>query len=113
MTMQALPSIIYDIRDKILSCMNVERIYLFGSYACGTPHKDSDFDFYIVLPDDCPFTRLDALHKIRRNIGHTHFIPVDLLANYKSRFEELSQLPTMMRQIARDGIVLYECTGTC
>jgi predicted nucleotidyltransferase len=38
----------------------VERIYLFGSYACGTPHKDSDLDLYVVLKDDTQMRMVDA-----------------------------------------------------
>jgi predicted nucleotidyltransferase len=31
------------------SPMRVERVYLFGSYAKGTPHKDSDIDVAFVV----------------------------------------------------------------
>src|SRR5258706_16379839 len=27
-----------------------DRIILFGSYACGTPHEDSDVDLLVVMP---------------------------------------------------------------
>jgi predicted nucleotidyltransferase len=39
------------IKDSILSTVgeSCEKIYLFGSYAYGTPHKDSDYDFFVVL----------------------------------------------------------------
>ena len=41
------------IKDSILSTVgdDCEKIILFGSYAYGTPHKDSDYDFYVVLKD--------------------------------------------------------------
>jgi predicted nucleotidyltransferase len=32
----------------------VEQVYLFGSYAYGTPHTDSDLDLYVVFKDDSP-----------------------------------------------------------
>jgi predicted nucleotidyltransferase len=111
--MKLLPQLIYDVRDKILNCTDVERIYLFGSYAYGTPHKDSDFDFYVVLPDDSPVKPMEAILKIGRNLGHTDFIPVDVLANYRNQFEELSQLPTIVKTICEKGIVLYERARTC
>ena len=34
------------LKDLIVNAVPVEQIYLFGSYAYGTPHKDSDLDFY-------------------------------------------------------------------
>ncbi len=33
----------------IVDTVPVEQIYLFGSYAYGTPHTDSDLDLYVVL----------------------------------------------------------------
>ncbi len=35
-----------------LKPLNPEKIILFGSYAYGTPHKDSDIDLYVVTSDD-------------------------------------------------------------
>ena len=40
------------IKESILANVQAESIYLFGSYANGTPNKDSDFDIYVVVPDD-------------------------------------------------------------
>jgi hypothetical protein len=39
---------------------------------------------------------------------HKLIPPVDFLANYKSRFEQRGQLPTIERQIIRKGVILYE-----
>jgi len=39
------------IKKGILQTTSVEAIYLFGSYAYGTPHKNSDLDIYVVVPD--------------------------------------------------------------
>jgi predicted nucleotidyltransferase len=44
----------------IINTVPVERIYLFGSYAYGTPHKDSDLDLYVVLKDDVQMRMIDA-----------------------------------------------------
>jgi len=35
-----------------LKPLNPEKIILFGSYAYGTPHQDSDIDLYVVANDD-------------------------------------------------------------
>jgi len=37
---------------KRLEPLNLNKIILFGSYAYGTPHKDSDIDLYVVTNDD-------------------------------------------------------------
>jgi predicted nucleotidyltransferase len=41
----------------------VESIYLFGSFAYGTPSKDSDsdLDLYVVFKDELPMREIDAI----------------------------------------------------
>ncbi|MDR1924179.1 MAG: nucleotidyltransferase domain-containing protein [Planctomycetaceae bacterium] len=100
---------IYEICDRILSCVDAERIFLFGSYAYGTPREDSDYDFYVVLPDDSLLKPINALQKINRHLAQYKMdIPIDVHANYKHRFDALSTQPTMMKTIAKKGIILYE-----
>jgi predicted nucleotidyltransferase len=97
------------IKDSILSTVGdgCEKIFLFGSYAYGTPNKDSDYDFYVVLKDGMENPLL-VMQKIYEYMGDTNYIPVDVLANYKSRFEWRSTQPTIERTIAKKGVVLYE-----
>jgi predicted nucleotidyltransferase len=97
------------IKGKILeSVEGCEKIYLFGSHAYGMPNKDSDYDFFIVLPDASE-NPIFAIQKVHRNLSKTRMlVPVDILANYKTRFEERSKFPTMERKIVREGILLYE-----
>jgi len=99
------------IKDNILSTIGdeCEKIILFGSYAYGTPHKDSDYDFYVVLKDGSGNPIL-AMQKIYEYMCDTNYTPVDILANYKSRFEWRSTQPTLERTIVRKGMVLYERT---
>jgi len=97
------------IKDNILSTVGdgCEKIFLFGSYAYGTPRKDSDYDFYVVLKDGMENPIL-ILQKIYEYMCDTDYIPVDVLANYKSCFEQRSVQPTIERTIVRKGVVLYE-----
>lgn len=103
---------IITITDKIQEAVECEKIFLFGSYAYGEPHKDSDLDFYVVLSDDSSLRPIEAMRKIYRNLGNVkRTMPVDVLAARSSRFAEMSALPTMERRIAREGVVLYEQGG--
>jgi len=46
---------IEEIQDEILNALktlHLDKIILFGSYAYGTPTKNSDIDLYIVTNDD-------------------------------------------------------------
>jgi predicted nucleotidyltransferase len=108
MTMEKIfPEKIYEIKDRIQNTLETEKIILFGSYAYGTPHENSDYDFYVVLPDGSMKPIL-ALQAIYRNLGDTGMVPVDVLASCKTRFEERSRFPTIERKVANDGVVLYE-----
>lgn len=100
------------IAEAIKQTVDCEKIYLFGSYAYGEPHKDSDLDFYVVIPDDSSLRPIEAMRKIRRNLGDINqTMPIDILAARSSRFAEMSALPTMERQIVREGVMLYEQGG--
>jgi len=98
------------IKDNILGTVGetCEKIILFGSHAYGEPSKDSDYDFFVVLKDGTEKPIL-VLQKIYRSLAKRPMVPsIDVLANYKSRFEWRSTQPTIERRIANDGVVLYE-----
>jgi predicted nucleotidyltransferase len=93
--------------DIIIQTVPVEQIILFGSYAYGTPHKDSDLDLYVVLKDDVPMRDIDASLEIYRAIGRKKSMPVDIVVRKSSAFFHRKNNPTLERQITNEGIVLY------
>ena len=95
------------LKELIINAMPVEQIYLFGSYAYGTPHKDSDLDLYIVLKDDNPMRDLDAGLQIRLAIARKKSMPVDIIAKKKSAFLNRLDDITLERKVTRDGIKIY------
>jgi predicted nucleotidyltransferase len=95
------------LKEIIINTVPVEEIYLFGSYAYGTPHKDSDLDLYVVLKDNAETREFDAVVKIFHAIGPVKTKPVDIIANKKSKYLRLISGPTMERKIAREGIKIY------
>jgi len=98
------------ITEAIKQAVPAEKIYLFGSFAYGTPVEDSDYDFFVVIPDDGP-PPLEAAQKARRSLLFIdRKVPVDILADYCSSFDSRKQLNTLERKIAREGVVLYERT---
>ena len=95
------------LKELIINNIPVEQIYLFGSYAYGNPHKDSDMDLYVVLKDDISMRELDASVKIMSLIGRVKTKPVDIITTKKSRYLKLITGPTIERKIAREGIKIY------
>ena len=91
----------------IAETVPVEAIYLFGSYAYGTPHKDSDFDLYIVFSDEMAMRELDAFFEIRKAIKSARKKPIDFLGLKKKRFLDKKMYATLERKIDREGIKLY------
>jgi predicted nucleotidyltransferase len=50
--MDALIDKINNIKESVLKYVPAKYIYLFGSYAYGTPTDESDVDIYVVTPDE-------------------------------------------------------------
>ena len=95
------------IKDIIVRTAAPERVYLFGSYAYGTPNQDSDYDFYAVIPNDS-IRPLEAIQKIYGATGRVKRKPMDVLAGTVDIFERRSKLLTMERTISEKGVVLYD-----
>ena len=95
------------LKELIINAVPVEQIYLFGSYAYGTPHKDSDLDLYVVLKDEVQMRELDAGLQIRYAIVPEMNMPFDIIAKKKSNFLSRIDAPTLERKIAREGIRIY------
>ena len=91
----------------ITNTVPVERIYLFGSYAYGTPHKDSDLDLYVVLKDNVQMRMIDAAIQIRIAIGRKKTMPVDIITNKLSKYRERAEGPTIERTVSLEGIKIY------
>ena len=95
------------IKEIIINTLPIEQIYLFGSYAYGSPHKDSDLDLFVVLKDEVQLRDIDAAIKIRQAISEYQSMPLDLIVIKKSRYLERKTAPTLERKITREGLLLY------
>jgi predicted nucleotidyltransferase len=95
------------LKEIITKTLPIDQIYLFGSYAYGNPHKDSDLDLYIVLKDEVEMRESDAAIQIRMAIADHQTMPLDIITTKKSRYLWLKNGPTMERKIAREGIKIY------
>ena len=95
------------IRDLIVNAIAVEKIFLFGSHAYGKPNDGSDYDIYMVIPND-GLRPIDAIGKAHLAMRGTGVKPVDFLAGTVEVFERRSKQSTLERKIAQKGVVLYE-----
>jgi predicted nucleotidyltransferase len=81
-----------------------DKIILFGSYAYGTPHADSDVDILVIMPAR---NQIDQAVKIHAAID-TPF-PLDLIVRTpKNMAWRLEEGDWFLREIVAKGKVLYE-----
>ena len=96
---------ITELSNQIVTHFQPERIILFGSYAYGSPHQNSDVDLLVILPfQGKPFRKsLEILNKTNPKFS------VDLIArnpdDAKRRYTEGDPL---IQEAFNKGKVLYE-----
>ncbi|MBT9151205.1 MAG: hypothetical protein DDT40_01393 [candidate division WS2 bacterium] len=95
------------LKDIIVDTVPVEQIFLFGSYAGGTPHADSDLDIYVVMAENADIREIDAMRLIHKAIRDKKTMPVDVVVSKKNKFNQRKSTPTIERQIAQEGMGLY------
>jgi predicted nucleotidyltransferase len=99
---------IISITNAIRNEIPAERIYLFGSHAKGSSGETSDYDFYVLIPDGS-MRPLNAAMRAQRALSAIECkTPVDVIADYQSRFDERRLLNTFERTVWNEGVVLYE-----
>lgn len=94
------------LKDRFVEQLAPLKVYLFGSYAYGTPNNDSDYDFYIVL-DDSRTNWHEETVKAYKAIRFDRTRPVDILVGTESKFEQRKNLPTIEREVFQKGVLLY------
>ena len=96
------------IKDGILKTVPAEAIYLFGSWAYGTPGEDSDLDIYVVVPEDSG-DLIELQADIRMNLigKRSRSRDMDLLMGRPSVFNRRKNEPTLERVIAQKGVLLH------
>ena len=81
-----------------------EKIILFGSYAYGTPHADSDVDILVVMP--CR-NQLDQAAKISIDIDPPFPLDIIVRTPYAMKWR-LAEGESFLTEITTKGKVLYE-----
>jgi predicted nucleotidyltransferase len=96
------------VKDAVLSTVpDTEAIYLFGSYANGTPRKDSDLDVYVIVPDS-------DVNPLQTEVAITGLLysgsfrmPVDLIVKQSGNFNRGKEYATFEKVVVRTGVKIY------
>jgi predicted nucleotidyltransferase len=81
-----------------------DKIILFGSYAYGTPHADSDVDILVIMP-----ARNQLDQAVRIELAFDPPFPLDLIVRTPHNVRwRLAEGESFLREVMTRGKVLYE-----
>jgi uncharacterized protein len=81
-----------------------DKIILFGSYAYGTPHEDSDVDLLVIVDKG---NQIDHAYRIRLAVPAP--FPMDLIVRTRRNMKwRLAESESFTTEIVTKGKVLYE-----
>ena len=106
-TTKEIRKIILEIVGKVQREYQPEKIILFGSYAYGTPHRDSDIDLLIIKDTKArPIDRRVTVTKIVSN--PKRLIPFEpIVLTPKEVEERLGIGDQFLKEILQKGELLY------
>jgi len=87
---------------------NIQKIYLFGSYAYGEPNEDSDIDFCVIIDDSISTRRNEVYFKIEKKLLSKHMVPNDLLIYNADIFNKFKYSRGIERVVVKYGVLIYE-----
>lgn len=102
--------IIEEVKNRLVKTYDPVAIYLFGSYAWGSPTEDSDLDLLIVVDksDERPIKRSIEGYKALWGLG----ISKDIIVYTKNEFERAAQKEmSLSYKIKSEGKVMYARAG--
>jgi predicted nucleotidyltransferase len=96
---------IKEIVNIILNAVPALEIYLFGSFAKGNDNDDSDYDFYVVIPDG--LQPIEETWKINEKIAGRKSRGVDMIVGTLSKFNKYKNVYSIEKEVVKTGVKLY------
>ncbi len=97
--------------ESLQKAIHLEKVILYGSYAEGHPHPESDLDLAVISPD-FGADRLADLQQLCHSIPRHFEIEIEALAYTPHEYEEATPLD-FLGQIKQKGRVVYENGRFC
>ena len=99
-------SLLDEIVRRIVTALQPETIYLYGSHAYGQPHEDSDVDLLVVLPETTRSEHEGAVKAYRALRGLC--VPAEVKVVTRRDFERRAQWLSSVERVAKEkGKILY------
>ena len=96
--------------DRLVDVYRPLQIYLFGSYAWGTPTDESDFDLCVIVEssDEKKWNRAVKGHRAMLDTIHHRSRGIDLVVYTAREFDRAASHPsTLASPIKKKGLLLY------
>ncbi|MGN6367534.1 MAG: nucleotidyltransferase domain-containing protein [Phycisphaerae bacterium] len=91
--------------DQVVTRFKPTAVILFGSYAYGRPHADSDVDLMVIMPHRGSSARAAA----RIRLALPRSFPLDLLVRTPTEFRRrVHQGDPFLGEVKAKGITLHE-----
>jgi predicted nucleotidyltransferase len=97
--------LIPDMIFKEIDREEIEKIYLFGSYAYGEPDEDSDVDVCVIIGNN--LSRPDMQYRIKKILRENKIVPSDLFVYNSDVFYDATKLRNIEKVIVEHGVLLY------
>lgn len=111
MNIESINSTTSEIVDQVLALVkdDIDKIYLYGSYARGDYTNESDLDIMIVLACDKDKTKeyRKKINFLASRIGLKNDIEVSLLLRDKESFTNGQKILPFYQNVVREGVALY------
>lgn len=100
--------VIQEVTHRIVTELDPEEIILFGSYAWGTPHKNSDLDLCVIVSDGIPgYNRVEWGVRALNSLNDLT-VDVDVLVTTRSDIDTFKTVPaSLTKKIVEKGKLLY------
>lgn len=91
------------------SHIRVRNVFLFGSYATGKMHKDSDIDIAVISPD---FKKMNFMKRLEmlsgfRQSAITRSVPMDIIGYTPEEFKNIDKKSVIMRRAKKEGRMIF------
>ena len=98
---------IMELTRCFVEALHPVKIYLFGSFAYGTPNENSDYDFYIVV-DEAAENLFELTCKAYKSIREKRKRPVDIMVGTVEGFDKRKDEMYLEKDVYNKGVLLYE-----
>ena len=103
---QLAPETLEEIVRRLVEALDPVGIYLFGSHAGGSPHRDSDIDLLVVV-EETGVSRRELAFLGRKSLRGL-CIPVDLIVRTTADMAKWSDVPcNLLHTVAERGRLVY------